>query len=64
MIGEGSYGRVYHASLSDGRVAAVKKLDTSNQPEAEFLAQVMEGPVVLWFRRFSLLHIQLDHLMW
>eukprot|EP00246_Nothoceros_aenigmaticus_P014676 TRINITY_DN5753_c0_g1_i1.p1 TRINITY_DN5753_c0_g1~~TRINITY_DN5753_c0_g1_i1.p1 ORF type:complete len:324 (-),score=58.52 TRINITY_DN5753_c0_g1_i1:959-1930(-) len=40
LIGEGSYGRVYHATLSDNRVAAVKKLDTSNQPEQEFLAQV------------------------
>ncbi|CAK9228609.1 unnamed protein product [Sphagnum troendelagicum] len=39
LIGEGSYGRVYYATLPD-RVAAIKKLDASAQPEAEFLSQV------------------------
>lgn len=39
LIGEGSYGRVYYATLQD-RVAAIKKLDASAQPDAEFLAQV------------------------
>ncbi len=38
LIGEGSYGRVYYATLQD-RVAAIKKLDASAQPEAEFLSQ-------------------------
>eukprot|EP00250_Pteridium_aquilinum_P016535 c23147_g1_i1 orf=289-1383(-) len=42
LIGEGSYGRVYLAKLKDGRSAAVKKLDVSNQqePDNEFLVQV------------------------
>lgn len=42
LIGEGSYGRVYFATLSSGRSAAIKKLDVSNQQESdnEFLAQV------------------------
>ncbi len=39
LIGEGSYGRVYYATLQD-RVAAIKKLDASAQPETEFLSQV------------------------
>lgn len=43
LIGEGSYGRVYYAMLSDGQPAAIKKLDVNSQPEAnsEFLAQVL-----------------------
>eukprot|EP00249_Psilotum_nudum_P010631 c22663_g1_i1 orf=667-1770(-) len=40
LIGEGSYGRVYYATLADGRGAAIKKLDASKQPDQEFLAQV------------------------
>ncbi|OEL29111.1 PTI1-like tyrosine-protein kinase 3 [Dichanthelium oligosanthes] len=41
LIGEGSYGRVYHATLDDGRQAAVKKLDASeNESNDEFLKQV------------------------
>lgn len=42
LIGEGSYGRVYYAMLSDGQPAAIKKLDVNSQPEAnsEFLAQI------------------------
>lgn len=41
LIGEGSYGRVYHATLDDGRQAAVKKLDAAeNEPNDEFLKQV------------------------
>jgi pto-interacting protein 1 len=40
LIGEGSYGRVYYATLQD-RVAAIKKLDASAQPETEFLSQVL-----------------------
>ncbi|KAG6667471.1 PTI1-like tyrosine-protein kinase 1 isoform X1 [Carya illinoinensis] len=42
LIGEGSYGRVYFASLSNGKTVAVKKLDVSSEPESntDFLAQV------------------------
>uniref|UniRef100_A0A0E0D9H2 non-specific protein-tyrosine kinase n=1 Tax=Oryza meridionalis TaxID=40149 RepID=A0A0E0D9H2_9ORYZ len=44
LIGEGSYGRVYHATLDDGRQAAVKKLDASeNEPNDEFLKQVSQA---------------------
>ncbi|MCO5575915.1 hypothetical protein L7F22_029722 [Adiantum nelumboides] len=41
LIGEGSYGRVYYATL-DGKAAAIKKLDTTSQQESneEFLSQV------------------------
>lgn len=40
LIGEGSYGRVYYGILKNGRAAAIKKLDSSKQPDREFLAQV------------------------
>ncbi|KAF5462344.1 hypothetical protein F2P56_018362 [Juglans regia] len=40
LIGEGSYGRVYHGVLKSGQPAAIKKLDASKQPDEEFLAQV------------------------
>ena len=42
LIGEGSYGRVYYASLNDGKAVAVKKLDVASEPETnvEFLTQV------------------------
>ncbi|AES63081.2 putative non-specific protein-tyrosine kinase RLK-Pelle-RLCK-VIII family [Medicago truncatula] len=42
LIGEGSYGRVYYATLNDGKAVAVKKLDVSTEPESnnEFLTQV------------------------
>lgn len=42
LVGEGSYGRVYYAVLENGKHVAVKKLDTSADPEPdnEFLAQV------------------------
>lgn len=42
LIGEGSYGRVYYATLENGKAVAVKKLDVSQEPESnsEFLAQV------------------------
>ncbi|CAN1236341.1 Pto-interacting protein 1 [Linum grandiflorum] len=40
LIGEGSYGRVYFGTLRDGQAAAIKKLDSSKQPDDEFLAQV------------------------
>ncbi|KAF5473380.1 hypothetical protein F2P56_009995 [Juglans regia] len=42
LIGEGSYGRVFHAKLSDGQAAAIKKLDTSSsqEPDSDFAAQL------------------------
>ncbi|KAH6767890.1 Protein kinase superfamily protein [Perilla frutescens var. hirtella] len=41
LIGEGSYGRVYYAKLSDGREAAIKKLDTTSaEPDADFSGQL------------------------
>ncbi|CAM8914843.1 unnamed protein product [Rhodiola kirilowii] len=42
LIGEGSYGRVYYATLNSGKVVAVKKLDVSSDPEPndEFLTQL------------------------
>ncbi|VVB03222.1 unnamed protein product [Arabis nemorensis] len=42
LIGEGSYGRVYYATLNDGKTVAVKKLDNASEPETnvEFLTQV------------------------
>ena len=42
LIGEGSYGRVYFASLNNGKSVAVKKLDVAPEPESdnEFLTQV------------------------
>lgn len=42
LIGEGSYGRVYNATLSDGRAAVIKKLDTSasQDSDSDFAAQV------------------------
>ncbi|XP_052153623.1 pto-interacting protein 1-like [Oryza glaberrima] len=40
LIGEGSYARVFFGVLRDGRRSAVKKLDSSKQPDQEFLVQV------------------------
>lgn len=40
LIGEGSYGRVFYGLLRSGQAAAIKKLDSSKQPDQEFLAQV------------------------
>ncbi|XP_023527730.1 probable protein kinase At2g41970 isoform X2 [Cucurbita pepo subsp. pepo] len=42
FIGEGSYGRVYYATLKSGQAAAIKKLDTSSSPEpdTDFAAQL------------------------
>jgi len=40
LIGEGSFGRVYFGTLRNGRGAAIKKLDSSKQPDQELLAQV------------------------
>ncbi|XP_074307323.1 PTI1-like tyrosine-protein kinase 3 isoform X2 [Silene latifolia] len=43
LIGEGSYGRVYYATMESGKAVAVKKLDVSQEPaesNVEFLTQV------------------------
>lgn len=42
LIGEGSYGRVFYAKLSNGQAAAIKRLDTSSsqEPDSEFAAQL------------------------
>ncbi|KAL6899736.1 hypothetical protein ACP4OV_006394 [Aristida adscensionis] len=42
LIGEGSYGRVYNATLSDGRAVVIKKLDTSasQDSDTDFAAQI------------------------
>ncbi|XP_018832534.1 pto-interacting protein 1-like isoform X2 [Juglans regia] len=40
LIGEGSYGKVYHGVLASEQAAAIKKLDSSKQPAQEFLARV------------------------
>ncbi|PSS36292.1 Protein kinase [Actinidia chinensis var. chinensis] len=42
LIGEGSYGRVFFAKLSNGQQLAIKKLDTSSSPDPDddFAAQL------------------------
>ncbi|KAG6664115.1 pto-interacting protein 1 [Carya illinoinensis] len=40
LIGEGSYGKVYNGVLASEQAAAIKKLDSSKQPDQEFLAQI------------------------
>ncbi|KAL4398361.1 hypothetical protein AHAS_Ahas01G0284200 [Arachis hypogaea] len=45
FIGEGAYGKVYRATLKDGRDVVIKKLDSSRQPDQEFLAQVQFNAV-------------------
>ncbi|KAF8402264.1 hypothetical protein HHK36_013216 [Tetracentron sinense] len=42
LIGEGSYGRVYYATLNNEKAVAIKKLDVASEPETnvEFLTQV------------------------
>ncbi|XP_074558402.1 putative protein kinase At2g41970 isoform X4 [Curcuma longa] len=42
LVGEGSYGRVFRATLKTGEEAAIKKLDpsASNEPDNEFAAQL------------------------
>jgi len=49
LIGEGSYGRVYNATLSDGRAAVIKKLDTSasQDSDTDFAAQVHRSSILI-----------------
>ena len=49
IIGIGSYGRVYLGKLKNGRQAAIKKLDASNQQDSdnEFLSQVLFSSIQL-----------------
>lgn len=58
LIGEGSYGRVYYASLNDGKAVAVKKLDVSSEPDSsvDFLTQVC---LQYRYNRFSTLQLYL-----
>lgn len=51
LIGEGSYGRVFFAKLSDGQQAAIKKLDTSasQEPDSDFAEQVVHTLFVSMF---------------
>ncbi|KAJ9559457.1 hypothetical protein OSB04_014071 [Centaurea solstitialis] len=51
FIGEGSYGGVYLGALTSGRDAAIKRLDSSKQPDQEFLAQVRGSVMVakIWY---------------
>ena len=48
LIGEGSYGRVYNGTLSDGRPAVIKKLDpsASQESDTDFAAQVRANPLI------------------
>lgn len=53
LIGEGSYGRVYYGVLKNGRAAAIKKLDTSKQPDQELLAQVCRIANIVFLDNFN-----------
>jgi hypothetical protein len=57
LIGEGSYGRVYYATLNDGKAVALKKLDVAPEAETntEFLNQVINfASIPLPFNSFYL----------
>ncbi|XP_050204142.1 pto-interacting protein 1-like [Mercurialis annua] len=41
LIAERSYGSVYYGTLKSGQAAAIKTLDANEQPDEEFLAQVL-----------------------
>ena len=58
LIGEGSYGRVYHGVLKSGQAAAIKKLDASKQPDDEFLAQVQLTAIIHCIYRISRLVLE------
>lgn len=49
LVGEGSYGRVFHATLSTGQPAAIKRLDpsVSQESDSEFSAQVVTIAVII-----------------
>lgn len=57
LIGEGSYGRVYYATLNDGVPVALKKLDVApeSEPDPEFLSQVQLS--ILDYISFNSLYI-------
>jgi pto-interacting protein 1 len=48
FIGEGAYGKVYRAILKNGREVAIKKLDSTKQPDQEFLSQVQFKTTVIY----------------
>ena len=52
LIGEGSYGRVYYATLSDGKAVALKKLDVA--PEAETNTEFLSQVITSFFRQSPL----------
>lgn len=50
LIGEGSYGRVFYAKLSNGKPAAIKKLDAGSQePDSDFGSQVRFRRILFLF---------------
>lgn len=55
LVGEGSYGQVYRATLSTGEPVAIKKLDpnASSDPDSDFAAQVN----LTFFLESSRLHL-------
>ena len=61
LIGEGSYGRVYYGILKSGKAAAIKKLDSSKQPDQEFLAQVGPKEISLYKTLTCITDVQLYH---
>lgn len=40
LVGEGSYGRVFKATLPTGQDVAIKKLDSAQDTESDFSSQV------------------------
>jgi pto-interacting protein 1 len=66
LIGEGSYGRVYYATLDSGKHIAVKKLDTSADPEPdnEFLTQVLFPSTTMIFLQPQPFTVKLIFLVW
>ncbi|KAF9619845.1 hypothetical protein IFM89_009596, partial [Coptis chinensis] len=52
LVGEGSYGRVFSATLSTSESAAVKKLD----PGRKGVQGATPGPVLSWNQKVNLSH--------
>lgn len=43
LLGEGSFGRVYRAQFEDGKVLAVKKIDSSILPDSEDFTEIVSN---------------------
>ncbi|KAK9281137.1 hypothetical protein L1049_004030 [Liquidambar formosana] len=43
LLGEGSFGRVYRAQFDDGKVLAVKKIDSSALPNSEDFTEIVSN---------------------